>query len=57
MVGLGTGQLLPVSQQGPRLPVKLSYYVRLLVNDRVVGTSETVVLKDDFSMDFRDIFR
>lgn len=57
VVGLSTGQMLPVSQQGPKLPVKLSYYARLLVNERVVGTSEVVSLKEDYTLDFRDVFR
>ncbi|KAF6253870.1 hypothetical protein COO60DRAFT_1642856 [Scenedesmus sp. NREL 46B-D3] len=56
VVGLSDGQLLPISQQGPKLPVKLSYYARLLVNDRVVGTGEVLPLKSDYSLDFRDVF-
>jgi hypothetical protein len=35
----------------------LSYYARLLVNDRVVGTSEVLILKEDYTLDFRDVFR
>jgi hypothetical protein len=46
-----------VFQQGLKLPVKLSYYARLLVNDRVVGTSEVVTLKEDYTLNFRDVFR
>jgi hypothetical protein len=57
VLGLGSGQLLPVQQQGPKLPVKLSYYVRLLVNGRVVGTSEVLQLREDFTLNFRDVFR
>lgn len=57
VAGLATGQLLPVSQQGPRVQMNLSYFARLLVNDRVVGVSETVAIKDDFTLDFRDVFR
>jgi hypothetical protein len=57
VLGLGTGQLLQVQQQGPKLPVKLSYYVRLLVNGRLVGTSEVLQLRDDFTLAFRDVFR
>lgn len=33
------------------------YYVRLLVNGRVVGTSEALQLRDDFTLSFRDVFR
>lgn len=57
VAGLGTGQLLPVSQQGAVLHVKLSYYARLLVNNRVVGTSEAIAMRDDFTLEFRDVFR
>lgn len=56
VLGLGSGQLLPV-QQGPKAAVKLSYYVRLLVNGRVVGSSEVLQLRDDFTLAFRDVFR
>jgi hypothetical protein len=39
------------------MQIKLSYYARLLVNGRVVGTSEVVCLKEDFTLEFRDVFR
>eukprot|EP00775_Hariotina_reticulata_P004277 gene4277-4531_t len=36
--------------------IKLNYYACLLVNGRVVGTSEVVSLKEDFTLEFRDVF-
>jgi hypothetical protein len=35
----------------------LRYYCRLLVNGHVVGTTEAVNLKEDFTLEFRDVFR
>jgi len=55
--GLAPGQLLQVQAHGARLPAKMLYYVRLLVNGRVVGTSEALQLREDFTLSFRDVFR
>lgn len=55
--GLAPGQQLQVQAYGARLPAKMLYYVRLLVNGRVVGTSEALQLRDDFTLSFRDVFR
>jgi hypothetical protein len=57
VLGLESGQLLPVQQQGSKPQVKLCYYARLLVNGRVVGTSETLQLREDFTLSLRDVFR
>lgn len=32
------------------------YYARLLINDHVVGTSQAVALRDDFTLNFQDMF-
>lgn len=37
--------------------LKFSYYVRLLVNGRVVGTSDVLALSENFTLSFRDVFR
>jgi hypothetical protein len=41
----------------PKFGGVLKYYCRLVVNGRVVGTSSTVALRDDFTLEFRDVFR
>jgi hypothetical protein len=42
---------------GARFAGHLRYYCRLLVNGHVVGTTEAVSLKEDFTLEFRDVFR
>jgi hypothetical protein len=64
-------RLVPVLSEGPPLPPlpaaarpggkfapgRQRYCARLLINGHVVGTSEPVALREDFTADFRDVFR
>jgi hypothetical protein len=39
------------------LPIPSRYYVRLIINGKTVGTSQTVTMQEDFTIDFGDVFR
>jgi len=44
--------------QGPRFSGRgCRYYARLLINGKVVGTSQLVTMQEDFTVDFHDVFR
>lgn len=58
--GAGLHASLPLQRQhaAPKLLLQgCRYYARLLVNGHVVGTSEALSLRDDFTLHFRDVFR
>lgn len=55
MTGTGTAGGAAAGGGGGRA-ASSRYYVRLMINNRVVDISQPVVLRDDFTADFRDVF-
>lgn len=53
-----TGENLPLAAVLQRQRVtKLRYFAKLLINGRQVGTSHVRHMRDDFTLDFSDVFR
>jgi hypothetical protein len=53
----GTGSEAAARVHGPRFTGQCRYYARLLINNKVVGTSQSVKMHEDFTVDFSDVFR
>jgi hypothetical protein len=57
--GSGSGMMMmPIGSAAGAGPGRHArYYARVMVNGHLVGTSENVVLREDFTAEFHDVFR